>query len=179
LKNIINKLDLPTYSTLSGYINQENRILSKQADDAIKKLPRDQVSSTDYLAVGLAAQNSRNFDVTFENFKKALDAATSLDDEVDALRNLASLEMVMGHTGDARANYQKALDIFAKYPRYDDFTKNSTTVYTELAWGWSEAGARNLGNYHLDLPKCAMYIRQASTESRLARPKQKLKSRLK
>jgi tetratricopeptide (TPR) repeat protein len=138
------KNDLPSYSVLSGYINQENLILSKQAEDAIKRLPKDQVSATDYLAVGLASQNSRNFDAALENFKNAVDAAMGLDDEVGGLRNLANQQMATGHTGDARANYQKALDIFAKYPQYDDFTKNSTTVYTEMSWAWSEAGARNL-----------------------------------
>jgi tetratricopeptide (TPR) repeat protein len=136
--------DAISYNMLSGFINQENQILSKQAEDIIKRLPKEELSATDYNLVGGALVNSRNFDAAVKNFESALDVAVGLDDEVGALRNLANLQMVTGHTGDARANYQRALDIFAKYPGYDEFTKNSTTVYTELAWAWSEAAARNL-----------------------------------
>jgi tetratricopeptide (TPR) repeat protein len=136
-------VDPISFANLSGYLNQENLILSKQASDAINRLPKDQVSSTDYQAVALASQNSRNYDAALVNFKNALDAATVLDDEVAALRNLANLQMVTGRTGEARANYQKALDIFAKYTGFDDVTKTLTNVFTELAWAWSEASAQN------------------------------------
>ena len=133
-----------SFNILSGYLNQENLILSKQASDAIKRLPKDQVSSTDYMAIALASQNSRNYDAALMNFKNALDAATVLDDEVVALRSLGAQQMVTGRTGEARANFQKALDIFAKYPGYDDPIKINTNLHAELVWAGSEASAKNL-----------------------------------
>jgi hypothetical protein len=47
---------------LSGYINQENAMLARQADEIVKKLPKEQVSATELLAVGQALQASYNID---------------------------------------------------------------------------------------------------------------------
>jgi tetratricopeptide (TPR) repeat protein len=131
-------------AVLSGYVNQENLLLSRQADEAIKRLPRDQVSATDYLAVALALEQSRNFDSAIENFNNALSAATILDDEVAALRLLGSLEMMAGKSGQARSHFQQALDIFGKYRTYDDLTKLNTNFLTEMTWAGAEANSHNL-----------------------------------
>ncbi len=134
-----------TIAVLSGYLNQENLLLSKQANEVIKRLPKDQVSATDYTAVAMALEQSRNFDTATANFNNALAVATILDDEVGALRLLASLEMMMGKTGDARRHFQSAVDIFAeKYRTYDDFTKNYTNFLTEINWAQAEGAARNI-----------------------------------
>jgi tetratricopeptide (TPR) repeat protein len=131
-------------SSLSGYINQENLLLSKQAGEVIKRLPKDQVSSTDYTAVAMALGQSRNFDAAIANFNSALAAATILDDEITALRALGSLEMKSGKAGDARAHFQRALDIFGeKYRTYDDFTQSYTNFLTEMTWAQAEAGHHN------------------------------------
>jgi hypothetical protein len=135
--------DPSTIGILSGYINQENLLLSKQADEVIKQLPKEQVSSTDYTAVALAQENSRNFNAAIIDFNNGLKVATILDDEVAALRMLGSLEMMLGKTGDARLHLQQALDIFGKYRDYDDFTKHYTTYLTELNWAGVEAGNGN------------------------------------
>ena len=82
-----------TIAVLSGYLNQENLLLLKQADEVVKRLPKDQVSATDYTAVALALEQSRNFDTATANFNNALAVATILDDEVGALR-------VFGIAGD-------------------------------------------------------------------------------
>ena len=130
-------------AVLSGYVNQENLLLSRQADEAIKRLPKDQVSATDYLAIALAFEQSRNLDVAVENFNKALAVATILDDEVAALRLLGSLEMTIGKSGQARSHFQQALDIFGKYRNYDDVTKLTTNFLTEINWAGAEATSRN------------------------------------
>jgi tetratricopeptide (TPR) repeat protein len=128
---------------LSGFLNQENLILSQQANDALKRLPKDQITATDYRAVAVALVNSRNFELAMVNFRNALTVANALDDEVDTLRAMSELQMTMGNIADARTTFQRALEIFTKYPGYDDLTRKSTTIITEMSWAASE---RNAGN---------------------------------
>jgi tetratricopeptide (TPR) repeat protein len=136
--------DKNTVAILSGYVGQENLLLSKQANEVLKRLPSDQVSATDYSAVALALAQSRNYDEAIADFKHALAVATILDDEVNALRLLGGLEMTAGKADDARKHFQSALDIFSKYPGYDNFTKLSTNFLTELTWAQGEAVNRNM-----------------------------------
>jgi tetratricopeptide (TPR) repeat protein len=125
-------------AVLSGYVNQENLLLAKQAADVITRLPQNQVSATDYLAVAQALQQSRAFTEATANFRKALAAAKLLDDEVAALRMLAGMEIVTGKIGDGRVHFQQALDLFGKHLGYDEVTKNYTNFLTELQWSWAE-----------------------------------------
>lgn len=144
--------------TLSGYVNQENLILSRQANDLIQKLSKDdQVSSTDYVAVAQALMSSRNYTAAIDNFDNARKSATDLDDEVTALRGLAYLQMGLGlnHEGfteAGREHYKEALTIFLRRTGYDDYTIRSTTAQTDLNWAASEATAGNfsLARQHQD-----------------------------
>jgi tetratricopeptide (TPR) repeat protein len=132
-------------ATISGYLNQENLLLSKQANEIIKRLPKTQVSSIDYMAVATALAQSREYAAAILNFNSALTVASTLDDETATLRVLATLEMQNGKTGDARLHFQQALDLFKKkYESYDDFTKNSVNFLTELYWASAEAWVRNM-----------------------------------
>src|SRR5262249_34367656 len=138
--------DPATLNSLSGFLNQENVLLARQADELLRRLPDDQVSATDYIGVSMALTTSRMFDAAIVDLNRALRIASPiLDDEIGALRNLASLEMGLGKTGDARAHYQLAADIFGKdpYRGYDQFTKVLTNTLTELAWAFSEGSAGN------------------------------------
>ena len=52
---------------------------------------------------------------------------------------------------DGRAGYQKALDIFAKYPGYDRYTMTSTSIWTELSWARAEANfGSSLATEHVE-----------------------------
>jgi tetratricopeptide (TPR) repeat protein len=140
------KDDPATFSSLSGLINQQNLILARQADEILRRLPNDQISAEDYISVAGGLSNSRMFDAALVDLNRALAVASPvLDDEIAALRNLASLEMGLGKTGEARAHYQQAADIFGKEPYrgYDQFTKLFTNITTELAWAFSEGSAQN------------------------------------
>lgn len=136
------KDDPMAYANISGYLNQENLILSKQADDTIKRLPKSYVTATDYLAVALALQASRNFEQAIERMKNSLEVADTLDDELAARRNLAAMELMLGKPGEGRKNFQAAVDAFGnKYQNYDQFTKLSITALTEIGWAHAEATA--------------------------------------
>jgi|GEM_PF-1263153 len=138
--------DPTSYATIASFINQENLILSRQADDTITRLPSSEVSATDYMAVGTALEASRNFEAAMNNFQKALTTANTLDDELAALKMVGTLEITQGRTGDARAHFQRAVDIFGggRYAAYDQSTKNYMTAYTEMGWALAEATAGNM-----------------------------------
>jgi tetratricopeptide (TPR) repeat protein len=137
--------DPNTVALLSGEIKQENTLLSKQSNEIIKRLPQDQVSAIDYLSVAQALFASRDFNDAIADSKNALAIASTLDDEVDALRSLAIFETRTGKTGDARSHFQQALDLFEKkYHGYDDYTKNYTNFVTEISWFSAEANGRDM-----------------------------------
>lgn len=133
-------------SLLAGYLNQENALLSRQAAEIAKKLPQDRVSATEYYAVALALQQSYNLASSEEFLQRALDSAKDFNDEIGVLRTKANLLFIMGKPEAGRVEYQKALDIFSKYPGYDNFTRGSTHIWTELGWSFAE---RNLGSMDL------------------------------
>jgi tetratricopeptide (TPR) repeat protein len=126
---------------LSSLLNQENLLLSKQAADLVRRLPADRVSATDYVAVGQALQNSRNFEMAEASFRKAVDTSSQLDDETAGLRHLANISFVNGRPQEGRALYERALRLFDKYRGYDEHTQAYINLLTELAWSSSEAAS--------------------------------------
>ena len=55
---------------------------------------------------------------------------------------IAGLNFVTGNPDQGRVEFQKARAIFTRYPDFDQYTKASTNVWTELSWASSEAVAR-------------------------------------
>lgn len=134
------KEDPAAISLVSGFISQENAMLSRQAAEIAKKLPKDKVSATEYYAIAVALQSSYNIQAEKEFLKLSIENAQDFSDEIAALRAIANLEFMTGHPEAGRVKYQEALNIFEKYSGYDQYTKVSTDVYTELGWALSEAG---------------------------------------
>jgi tetratricopeptide (TPR) repeat protein len=132
--------DPASMNVVGGFINQENALLARQAAELAKKLPADVVSGTEYYAIAIALQNSYDLSAADEFLKYSIQAAKDFNTEIAALRSTANLQFIQGRPEAGRVEYQKALNIFSKYPGYDPFTKASTNVWTELAWGFSEAG---------------------------------------
>jgi tetratricopeptide (TPR) repeat protein len=124
---------------LSGYINQENSLLSRQAAEVARKLPGDQVSATEYYAIGLALQNSYDINGAMEFMQKAIKTSNYFNDEIAALRTNASLLFLSGQPEAGRVEYQKVLNIFSRYKGYNEFTQISTHIWTELGWAIAEA----------------------------------------
>jgi tetratricopeptide (TPR) repeat protein len=126
---------------LSGYINQENMMLARQAAEVARKLPTDKVSATEYFAIGLALQNAYNVSGAMEFMKKAILVSNDFNDEIAALRTYANLLFLNGQYQAGRDEYAKSLNIFSRYNGYNDYTKKVTHIMTELAWAVSEANA--------------------------------------
>lgn len=127
----------------SSLINQENILLSRQAAELARTLPQNTVSATEYFAIASAFQAASNIQSAKEFLELSIANAKTFGDEIAALRMGANLEFISGHPEAGRVIYQRALNIFAKYPGYDSFTINSTNIWTELSWAISEAGFGN------------------------------------
>ena len=128
-------------SQLSSYLNQENALLARQAAEMALRIPRDYVSATEYYAVAVALQAAYNNERANEFLRLAIDSSKDFSDKIAALRAHANLLFVVGQLEAGRAEYGKALKIFEVYPAYNEYTRNSTNVWTELAWAYAEAGA--------------------------------------
>lgn len=140
---------------VGGFINQENSMLSRQASEITRKLPKNIVSPSEYYAVALALQNAYELSASREFFRLSLAAAEEKNDfniEIGALRMIAGLNFITGDPGEGRVEFLRARSIFTRYPNFDPYTKVSTNVWTELSWASSEAVVRSpmLVNKHLE-----------------------------
>ena len=144
--------DQAAVAGISRIYNQENSLLVRQAAEIATKLPKNMVSATEYSEIALAQQNSYNLAEAKAFLKLAIDSATIFNDEIGPVRMTANLSFITGEPQAGRVKYQEALNIFAKYPGYDVFTKVSTHVNTEIMWGQSEAGIGEFASavQHLD-----------------------------
>jgi tetratricopeptide (TPR) repeat protein len=138
--------DAGAITGMSQLYNQESTVLSRQAGEIVKRLPKNVVSATECYAIAVAFQTSYNLPASKEFLQMALDKANNFNDEIGAVRSSGFLEFLTGQAPAGRVRYQEALNIFAKYPNYDPYTVASTNISTELFWGGSEAAA---GNYDL------------------------------
>ena len=137
--------------TIGSLINQENTMLSRQAAELARKLPRDYVSATEYYSVAVALQSAYNFEGAKEFLGYAIDCAKDFNDKIAALRSNAILMFLTGRPEAGRVEYQKALDVFSAFGEYDDYTKKATHISTELSWAVAEANAghKELANQHI------------------------------
>lgn len=147
------KTDPAAVASISGFINQENALLARQAAEIAKKLPPESVSGTEYYAIGVALQNAYNVEGAKVSFTKAIDVSTDLNDRVGALRMRANLLFNTGQPDAGRVDYQKALDVFSNFDKasYNEYTKRSTHIWTELGWAYSEAsiGSKDVALQHV------------------------------
>jgi len=143
--------DPSAIGTLGGFINQENTLLSRQAAELARKLPRNYVSATEYFAVALALQGAYNNEGAKEFFRYAIESAKDFNDRIAALRGNANLMFIMGQPEAGRVEYQKALAVFSGFEQYNEYTIKSTHILTELNWAYSEAsfGSKDLANQHI------------------------------
>jgi hypothetical protein len=140
--------DPGSINLVGGFINQENALLARQAAELAKRLPGNLVSGTEYYAIAVSLQNSYDLSGADEFLKYSAQAAKDFNTEIAALRTTANLQFVQGRPEAGRVEYQRALNIFSKYPGYDHFTKTSTNIWTELAWAFSETGVGSLALAH-------------------------------
>jgi hypothetical protein len=145
--------DPAAMAAIGGFINQENALLARQAAELAKRLPQTAISAAEYYSVAVALQSAYDLAAAAEFLDLIPDQTNDFNTEIAALRMKANLHFVQGRPESGRVEFQKALDIFSKYPAFDVFTKVSTTVWTELAWANAEAsyyGPQSTASQHID-----------------------------
>lgn len=122
--------------------NQERSLLANQAAEVIKKLPPEYISAAEYLGTGAALEFDFNVDGAKEHYEKAINISTKPGQRIAALCALANLLFYTGQSDLGRIYYQKALNSFSDFPKndYNEDLKNSTHIWSELRWAYSEAG---------------------------------------
>ncbi len=146
------KGDAETIASIGSFINQENALLARHAAELSRKIPARYVSATEYYAIALALQNAYNVEGARELFTKALDVSSDVNDQVAALRMRANLLFISGQPDVGRTDYRKALRVFDDHRDvYNDYTRKSTHIWTELAWAYSEAsiGSKKGAEQHI------------------------------
>lgn len=141
---------------LGGLVNQENTLLIRQAAELARKLrPKQLVSAPEYYSVGVALQSSYDLNGAEEFLRYTMESATDFNVEIAAQRMIAGLQYLRGHPEAGRVEFQKARNIFSKYPGFDPFTQASTHIWTELAWAGAErnVGALDAARTHVDAAK--------------------------
>jgi tetratricopeptide (TPR) repeat protein len=148
------QIDPAAVNMISSSLNQENSLLARQAAEIAKKLPSGSVSATEYYSIGFALQNAYNLEDARELFTKAIDVSTDLNDRVGALRGRASLLFMTGQPDAGRVDFQRALSVFSDFRNtsYNEYTKRSTHIWTELGWAYAEAniGAKDIALQHVE-----------------------------
>lgn len=144
--------DPAAIASISGFLNQENTLLARQAAEIARKIPSEYISATEYYSIAVALQFAYNVDGAKEFYTNAIDTANDMNDRVGGLRGRANLLFVTGQPDAGRVDFQRALSAFSEFQtRYDIYTKESTHAITEMAWAYSEAalGAKEVALLHI------------------------------
>jgi tetratricopeptide (TPR) repeat protein len=144
--------DQESKNMIGSFINQENTLLARNAAELAKKLPPKSVSATEYYAIAVALQGAYDLAGADEFLQYAINTRPDFNIEIACLRTMANLKFIQGQPAAGRVDYQRALDIFSKYPQYDSFTQVSANVQTELFWAYAEGNNKqfDLASQHVE-----------------------------
>ena len=131
------KTDPYAAAQLSGLLNNENALVSKQAFDVIYKIP-DKVGATEYLNVANALVQSGLTEKAKKLYRDGLTTANDSNDEVNLDRAYGNVLFNSGDSENGRAQFQAALGVFQRYPNENNFYIEATHFLTELNWADAE-----------------------------------------
>jgi tetratricopeptide (TPR) repeat protein len=138
---------------ISGYLNVESIVLSKQAAELMADLPGD-VTAPEYFSVALALTQAGYSEQGEELLRKGLGAAEDAPEEADLLRQYAAQLFAVGDIAGGRARFEEAMRIFSKYPEENTGYVASTHAYTQISWAEAEISQRQC-------PEAEEHIEQA------------------
>lgn len=138
---LINKYqhDANTAQYLSGYINQENSLLAKQAADIAERIPAH-ISSTEHFAIHAALRFASLDQLAVKFLEKAVATADNANDAVAGLRAYGTHLISVGQLTAGREQYRQAEAIFTVYGGHADYYQKTTHILTYLNWHGAEAG---------------------------------------
>ena len=133
----------PASSSTSATITKEIAILAQEADDIIRRLPRDQIVAADYIAIASSHSLAANYALAAQDYTSSLLLPHSAEDEIEVLNALGFIKISIGKYSEARSHFKSAAEIFSRYPTADEYSRNSGTITTELNWAVAESNAGN------------------------------------
>tara|TARA_R110002096_G_scaffold362892_1_gene556022 strand:+ start:1768 stop:2709 length:942 start_codon:yes stop_codon:yes gene_type:complete len=133
----------PQFQTsINGLLTQENALLASQASEIMDSIP-NVITSSEYLMIAnaLAASGINNRVQSY--YEKAIVLATNANDDVTAHRNLGYYLIRSQDLEGGRAYYQKAREVFDRFPSDDAQYIIMTNAMTEAGAGVSESMVGN------------------------------------
>jgi hypothetical protein len=122
---------------LSGFINAENAVLSKQAAELTKQIAND-VTAIEYYAIAVALANSGLSGQSGELVTRGLDAAKDAQEETTLLRQYGQHLFAIGELEAGRERYRQAMEVFRHYPEENADVVAQTHLFTQMFWADAE-----------------------------------------
>lgn len=128
---------------LTGFLNQENSLLARQASEIVDRFPHD-ISASEYLSVAVALMAASDVGKVPVYLDRAISQTSDPNVKVTALRNYGYHLLNVGKATEGRGRYEQALSIWVNYPAVNNYFKTSTDVLTEMYWAQAEFSVNNV-----------------------------------
>jgi tetratricopeptide (TPR) repeat protein len=129
--------------SIAGLLTQELSILSEQASEIARKLPRGYISAAEYYGLASGAANSYDFDNALMFYSKAASMTNNLNVAGASLRGAAQLLFTQNNVKEGRKKYREAIELSKKLASKTEFEKTYNSILTLASWTQSEAVAGN------------------------------------
>jgi hypothetical protein len=132
--------------TISGYIQQENKLLAQHAAELMRRLHEANpafVTTSEYILVANALHFSYLSVESIAMFEQAVEVIRDATDGVAVYRGLAGVRFAIGDVEGGRRDFERALRIFDEFPTPSAYQRAYTHAFTEMMWASNE---RVVGN---------------------------------
>jgi hypothetical protein len=126
---------------ISSFIQQENKLLALHAAELMAQLDAvdtGHVTTSDYILVASAMFNSGLVSEGLAILDQAEREIRDGQDGATIYRSRALTRFQMGDIQNGRADFQRALAIFQRFPTSSPFVEASTHTFTEASWAGAE-----------------------------------------
>jgi tetratricopeptide (TPR) repeat protein len=147
---------------LSGLIQGENILLAKQAASIMRDIP-ERTSASEYALVANAMYNSGLLDLSYQLLREGEARISDANDGVTIYRGQGNMLFLLGQYDEARAAYQRAMDIFERYPSQSAAQRAWTTGLTEMFWAQAEFGQGQCDAARRHIANAAQYAATLDT----------------
>ncbi|HYG70242.1 MAG TPA: hypothetical protein VD838_21375, partial [Anaeromyxobacteraceae bacterium] len=141
---LIEQYDNPSViSQIAGHIQQENKLLAVQAAELMAQLERSSersVTATEYTTVAMAMFNANLMHEGFALLLRSESAVRDAQDGAALYRMMGAARFQMGDVAGGRQDFERALNIFERFPAGSAYVQASTHAYTEAQWSMVEMG---------------------------------------
>jgi tetratricopeptide (TPR) repeat protein len=149
--------------TLLGRLASSEAVAAETAMTIVRKNPSD-ANQAEYLAIGLADEDTTRYDDAREMLQRSVQAAADPVSRGNSLRALAWLDFFAKHFRKGRSEYQQALNIYPSSTLIR-VAPVENDVFTEAQWSTEEAGAGNCSAAETHLTAATDELQQLPTSA--------------